>query len=287
MKKLISLVLALAIIILLSQQVLAEDTTEHTYLAYSNTCLAFRDENGIRITNMPEKEPFIVLNTDPNDSERVWVSWNGIEGSIIEREITNLNNSCLANVILNSSQPLAFTKRGLNLRNTNTYEIIQELPAGSFVTIVGNDPFNLDRLIVNYYGTEGTILKDGLFFTSHANFILVDISTQTISMFKNGEILIISKVVTGLKDSRDTPKGFFSINSMTRDTHLVGEDYDVPVQYWMPFFKKCGLHDASWRNSFGGNIYVNHGSHGCVNMCLDAVKFIYENAYVGIPVIVY
>ena len=48
-----------------------------------------------------------------------------------------------------------------------------------------------------------------------------------------------------------------------------------------------GIHDASWRTSFGGSIYKSKGSHGCINTPFEAVKTIYENSYTGIPVIVY
>ena len=39
----------------------------------------------------------------------------------------------------------------------------------------------------------------------------------------------------------------------------------------------AGLHDASWRSSFGGSIYKTNGSHGCVNMPYSVAKAIYEN----------
>ena len=38
----------------------------------------------------------------------------------------------------------------------------------------------------------------------------------------------------------------------------------------MPFVgNSIGLHDASWRGSFGGSIYQSNGSHGCVNLPPD------------------
>ena len=45
-----------------------------------------------------------------------------------------------------------------------------------------------------------------------------------------------------------------------------------------------GFHDASWRGKFGGSIYKTAGSHGCVNLPLNAAKFIFENSYAGIQV---
>ena len=46
-------------------------------------------------------------------------------------------------------------------------------------------------------------------------------------------------------------------------------EYETPVAYWMPFNGGIGFHDATWQSSFGGNRYLSHGSHGCVNMPKD------------------
>ena len=44
---------------------------------------------------------------------------------------------------------------------------------------------------------------------------------------------------------------------------------------------------ASWRSQFGGEIYKTNGSHGCVNLPLDAAKTLYENVSYGFPVVCY
>ncbi|MGI6170100.1 MAG: L,D-transpeptidase [Butyricicoccus sp.] len=48
-----------------------------------------------------------------------------------------------------------------------------------------------------------------------------------------------------------------------------------------------GLHDATWRSTFGGSYYLGSGSHGCVNMPLSTAKFIFNNFADGTPVIVH
>ena len=56
----------------------------------------------------------------------------------------------------------------------------------------------------------------------------------------------------------------------------------------MPFnYNGQGMHDATWRSSFGGNIYKYNGSHGCVNMPLDKAGKLYKMTDNGVPVIVY
>ena len=68
---------------------------------------------------------------------------------------------------------------------------------------------------------------------------------------------------------------------------LRGADYESFVSYWMPFSGGYGLHDASWRSSFGGSIYKTNGSHGCVNLPSSKASALYSEIYVGIPVIAF
>ena len=67
-----------------------------------------------------------------------------------------------------------------------------------------------------------------------------------------------------------TPTGTFGITYKERDATLTGQNYSSDVKYWMPFYGNVGLHDASWRSSFGSDIYVTNGSHGCINLPPDA-----------------
>ena len=55
----------------------------------------------------------------------------------------------------------------------------------------------------------------------------------------------------------------------------------------MPFNGGIGLHDATWRGSFGGEIYRNSGSHGCINMPYEKAKELYEKVDAGTVVHVY
>ena len=64
-------------------------------------------------------------------------------------------------------------------------------------------------------------------------------------------------------------------------------EYESPVSYWMPFNKGIGLHDASWRSTFGRDIYINSGSHGCINLPTGFAGSLYSQIYVNLPVVVY
>jgi len=84
---------------------------------------------------------------------------------------------------------------------------------------------------------------------------------------EDGKIQLSSDVVTGnLSTGHATSTGFYRIAYKQRD-HLMVK-YNSFVHYWMPYNTAIGVgfHDASWRGSFGGNIYRSNGSHGCINM---------------------
>lgn len=117
--------------------------------------------------------------------------------------------------------------------------------------------------------------------------IQVSIAKQQVWFYKNGKLIVTSPTVTGHRNKHDTPKGTFRILSKTRNTYLTGRDYRSFVNYWMPINSRgVGLHDATWRNTFGGSIYTYNGSHGCINLPFNVAKIIYENATVGTKVTV-
>ena len=82
-----------------------------------------------------------------------------------------------------------------------------------------------------------------------------------------------------------TPGGVFGLTYKTRNAVLRGADYATPVSYWMPFNGGIGLHDASWRSSFGGKIYIYSGSHGCINLPGKKAAKIYEMINKETPIV--
>lgn len=77
------------------------------------------------------------------------------------------------------------------------------------------------------------------------------------------------------------------LNYKQENAILRGENYESKVTFWMPFNGNIGIHDASWRYSFGGEIYKGNGSHGCVNAPKYLAKTIFENIEDGTPIICY
>ena len=107
-------------------------------------------------------------------------------------------------------------------------------------------------------------------------------------LYKDGHCILESYFVSGNPTrGHATPKGIYGLTYKTRDATLSGEGYDSKVKYWMPFNRNVGLHDAPWRKTFGGQIYRNNGSHGCINLPPANAAKIYENVDKNTPVIVY
>ena len=119
-------------------------------------------------------------------------------------------------------------------------------------------------------------------------YIEVNLTAQHLFYYKDGEIVLESDFVSGNSSrGHDTPEGIYGITYKDRYATLVGEDYETPVSYWMPFNENVGLHDATWRYSFGNNIYKSSGSHGCINLPYAKAKELYGMVTANTPVICY
>lgn len=119
-------------------------------------------------------------------------------------------------------------------------------------------------------------------------YVEINLTAQHLYFYKDGKLIVESDFVSG-NASRGwaTPAGAYPLTYKQRDATLRGENYETPVSYWMPFNGNIGMHDADWRNSFGGTIYKTNGSHGCVNLPPAVAKKIYENISAGMPVLCY
>ena len=116
----------------------------------------------------------------------------------------------------------------------------------------------------------------------------VSIDEQYMWMYMDGQVVFESAVVTGLPDTEhDTPVGIYKIIYKEQNATLRGADYETVVAYWMVFTYDIGFHDADWQDAFGDDIYEYSGSHGCVNLPVEAAAELYDLVYNGMPVFVY
>ena len=114
-------------------------------------------------------------------------------------------------------------------------------------------------------------------------YIVVSIANQTLQYYEYNNVVLSSPVVTGQDGC--TPTGDFQILDKATQIVLIGDDYESYVNYWLAFKGSgYGIHDASWRDEFGGEIYKYNGSHGCINMPYEKVAQLFELVEIGTPV---
>ena len=126
----------------------------------------------------------------------------------------------------------------------------------------------------------------------NGTYVECNLSAQHLWFYKNGKLICESDFVSGdISKKRGTQTGCFPLAYKESPSILRGGEgagaYETPVSFWMPFYEGQGLHDATWRGSFGGGIYKYDGSHGCINLPYWAAETIYNNISPGVPIVIY
>lgn len=161
-------------------------------------------------------------------------------------------------------------------RNTTTANLVDALKLGSSGGTTELEPV--------YFGTAASY-GDNDYGTSYVE---IDLDNQHVYVYQDGKLVVESDCVSGKAVlGNGTPDGTYSITYKEKDATLNGENYSSPVKYWMPFNGNIGMHDASWRSSFGGKIYVTSGSHGCINLPSAKAAEIFDAVTKHEAVIVY
>ena len=122
-----------------------------------------------------------------------------------------------------------------------------------------------------------------------STYVEIDLTNQRLVFYMKGTPIVDTPIVSGNPniDGCATPEGCYALDAKESPAVLTGEDYETNVTYWMPFAGNVGIHDATWRTEFGGNMYQWDGSHGCINVPYDKAAAIYANIEVGMSVVVY
>ena len=129
--------------------------------------------------------------------------------------------------------------------------------------------------------------------------VVVSVSKRHMWACQSAKTVYDNPVITGMEmyPADLTPRGTYKIYAKATDTVLKGSDasgsWSDSVSYWMPFldnqYGTYGFHDATWRAGGDfGKIDPNskEASHGCVEMPLAAMKWLYAWAPVGTTVVV-
>lgn len=119
---------------------------------------------------------------------------------------------------------------------------------------------------------------------------LVEVSLidQTLTAYENGEVVLHTKVSTGLPEygqtsglSTVTPRGDYNIDPKVPSKHMGDgritseiDAYELPGVPWVSFFVHnigVAFHGTYWHDNFGARM-----SHGCVNMRCEDAKWLYR-----------
>ena len=119
-------------------------------------------------------------------------------------------------------------------------------------------------------------------------YIEIDMGKQIMYYYEKGSCIVQTPIVTGdMMRRRDTPAAVCFVYGKQKNRVLKGPGYAARVKFWMPVKGGIGIHDAAWRNEFGGEIYKTSGSHGCINTPYEAMEVLYDKAEVGTPVVMF
>lgn len=223
-----------------------------------------------------------------------------IDGSIINKWLKVDEN---LEVIIDGEQVKNYMDRLFNTYNTIGKTRNFVTASGKNINISGGDygwSINNAKEIqdLNAAIKEGqTITKEPMYIQtalSHNNndigstYVEIDMTKQHLWFYKNGSLIVQGNIVTGnVSSNHSTPEGIYRLKYKETNTVLRGQGYSSPVEFWMPFNGGIGIHDASWRSEFGGNIYKTNGSHGCINSPYYLAKSIFYNIEEGDPIICY
>lgn len=159
-------------------------------------------------------------------------------------------------------------------RDATTEELIRLLEAGETATV---EPVYL------YEGKDRSVNDIGDTYAE------ICITQQRMWCYKDGQLIADTPVVTGCHSTGyDTPSGsVWAIDAKKANAHF--STYNSDVDFWLPFNGDVGIHDASWRaeGTYGGDVWLNGGSHGCINTPYNAAQAIFQVLEIGDPVIVY
>ena len=120
-------------------------------------------------------------------------------------------------------------------------------------------------------------------------YVEISLDQQHMWFYKDGNLIVDTPVVTGTaNESRATPVMVTKILDK-RTNHRMQGSYGTSFARYAMWLTDTGvlIHDASWRGSYGGSIFLSDGSHGCVNTPFEAVVHMYNEIDIGTPVIVY
>ncbi len=234
---------------------------------------------------------------------KITYDWNGTKVVLageqlkdwisIEKGTAKLDEEKVANFVAENAKANDTYRKNRTFHTTLGYDL--DLPGGAFGWLTDREAETaaLIELI-----RSGSVCDREPVYTSKApakgkndigdSYVEADMTFQHLYLYEKGKIVLETDFVSGnMSNGNKTPQGVFGLTYKTRNATLRGANYASFVHYWMPFNGNVGMHDATWRSVFGGDIYKNSGSHGCINLPLGKAAEIYPYMTTGFPIICY
>ena len=127
--------------------------------------------------------------------------------------------------------------------------------------------------------------------TDGEKWIDINLSSKTVTAYEGATVVHGPVSVVDGAAATPTVTGTYRIYQQNETQTMRGENadgskYETEGVPWVTYFTgSYAMHGAPWRSSFGWSGYG--GSHGCVNMPVDAAKFIYDWTDMGDTVVVH
>lgn len=124
-------------------------------------------------------------------------------------------------------------------------------------------------------------------------YLELSLESQHLWYYVDGVCVTETDVVTGQPDKGyATPSGMYFVRQLYTDYRMYYPDGAADCSYFISVTPDgVGIHDATWKDAFGGTLYQIQGSHGCVNVPLAKVQEIFESLEGlddwQIPVVIY
>ena len=203
------------------------------------------------------------------------------EGSTLVNEQThNIDTVGIASLVVMNDELIITTHKEKNLVNLTTDET-KKLSTVSLATSLKKiTPENSSEEVLVTSPTRNALTS-----TTESKTILVDTNTQRLFAYEHGILANSFLISSGKHDS--TPIGSFAILAKIPEVHYAwnyGEgnpnNYDLGwIPYNLRFYPHIYIHYAPWHNNFGTKM-----SHGCVNVSLENMQWLYDWSHEGIPI---
>jgi LysM repeat protein len=137
------------------------------------------------------------------------------------------------------------------------------------------------RLALSGSGSASTSTPSSSASSGGGKWILVDLSSQTLTAFEGSSAVNSTYVSTGIS-VYPTPAGRFAVQYKVPSTTMSGPGYYLTGVPWnLNFGGDYFIHGAYWHNNFGTPM-----SHGCVNLPVGWAEWLYYWAPVGTAVVI-